>query len=376
MSCGPGKGLEGLQKELDAAKESLAGLQGDLAGGIEGLKGKLEGLAGGVMGGMKSMMPTIELPELPDLKIELPKLELPELPVIDSLQNGIGNLLEIINDPFALLKIGGPKGLDEEIAKLKEKFGGKIPDFDSLVGDMLSGKIDADNLCKLVPNLEIDQANPDVVAEKATPVTAPETDAEKIPEPDPAPTPKKIVNDIPADSATDVTADGQTRAQQKEAATVDKEIQTTRSEQVLTTSEQEELNKRLISNAYRNSYKFLAAAGGPLVQSLTPAQRQKVGSELYALTWPELWVEVFAVCGEDPYKFGKAKQSNVELRIKQAAFLKKYPKIKWDFQKEGQILAETYALVKKNNPNTYGAADDFETAATQACDRAKSKAVK
>jgi hypothetical protein len=375
MSCGPGKGLEGLQKELDAAKEAIAGLQGDLAGGIDGLQAKLESMAAGVMGGMKSMMPTIELPELPDLSFELPELKLPEIPVIDSLQKGMGDLLEIINDPFALLKIGGPKGLDEEIAKLKEKFGDKIPDFDSLIGDLLSGKIDADSLCKLVPNLEIDQDNPDVVAEKATPVTAPETDAEKIPEPDPAPVSKKAVNDVPTDAATDVTADGKTRTQQKEAATVDKEIQSTRSEQVLTVSEQEELNKRLLNNAYRNSYKYLAAAGGPLV-SANKQLSKKVKQGLWDLTWPELWIEVFNICGEEPYKYGKLSFNNLELRIKQRAFLKKHPKIVWDFQKDGQILAETYALVKKNNPRNYSDADDFETAARQACERAKSKAVK
>ena len=53
---------------------------------------------------------------------------------------------------------------DEEFAKLKE--------------NLLSGKIDIDNLCKLVPNLEVDSEGNEI--EKGVPATAPEVDAEEL----------------------------------------------------------------------------------------------------------------------------------------------------------------------------------------------------
>ena len=377
MSCGPGKGLEGLQKELDAAKESLAGLQGDLAGGIEDLKGKLEGLAGGVMGGMKSMMPTIELPELPDLKIELPELELPEIPVIDSLQTGIGDLLNVINDPLSLLKIGGPDGLDKELAKLKEKFGDKMPDIDQLKKDLLSGKIDTDNLCKLIPNAEIDQAKPDEVAEKATPVTAPEADAEKIPAPEPAPAAKKIVNDTPPQSSTDVNASGETRAQVKEKQIVDKEIQQARSSQEpKTETEIDEINKRLMNQAYKNNIKYISSILPIRIKEVPLFGGTKILTKYFNLTWQELWIEVFAVGGEEPGTYGKIKYTNDELREKQKELSEKYPKITtWDFQKEGQLMRQNYNDLKEIYPYFYDA-DDFDTAAKKYIGRVKSKAVK
>ena len=184
MACGDSGALTKLKDKLGAAQDALADLQGDIAGQIDQLGAKLNEAAGEIQGAIKEMMPTIELPELPDLPdLKLPELELPELPVIDKLQDRIGGVLEVINDPLALLKIGGPEGLQKELDEIQEKFGDKIPNFDQLREDVLSGKIGLDDLCKKVPNLEIDQANPDSVEEKGTPTTAPTEDAEPVPEP-------------------------------------------------------------------------------------------------------------------------------------------------------------------------------------------------
>lgn len=184
MACGDSGALTKLKDKLGAAQEALADLQGDIAGQIDQLGAKMNEAAGEIQGAIKEMMPTIELPELPDLPdLKLPELDLPELPVIDKLQDRIGSVLEVINDPLALLKIGGPEGLQKELDEIQAKFGDKIPNFDQLREDVLSGKIGLDDLCKKVPNLEIDQANPDSVEEKGTPTTAPTEDAEPVPEP-------------------------------------------------------------------------------------------------------------------------------------------------------------------------------------------------
>ena len=378
MACGPGKGLDKLKGKLDGVKGSLGELQGDVAGGIESLGDKLNSAAADIQGSIKEMMPKIELPELPDLPdLKLPKLELPELPVIDKLQDKIGGVINIANDPLALLKAGGPKGLQKELDDIKAKFGDKIPDFDKLQADALSGKISLDDLCKKVPNLEIDQAEPDKVVKKGTPATAPETDAEKVPEPEPIPVSPKFVETAPTAASVDVTADGKNREAIKEEQKVDKEIQETRSETLpLTESEQQERNKRCLAFSYKLATKALA--GGGLDSVSYKATREyfktkKLNQQVFDLSWPELWVQVFAAAGEDPYEYRKTKIPTDELRKRQKDLLEKKNKLTWDFQTDAQIWDKYYNKAKELMPDYYGKADDFETAANEAIARVKSK---
>ena len=51
----------------------------------------------------------------------------------------------------------------------------------------------------------------------------------------------------------------------------------------------------------------------------------------------------------------------------------KYPDAQWDFKKEGQILKETYGLVKDANPHLYADAQDFSVAAAEFFARRKAK---
>ena len=276
-----------------------------------------------------------------------------------------------------MLKIGGPKGLQKELDDIKAKFGDKIPDFDKLQADALSGKISLDDLCKKVPNLEIDQAEPDKVIEKGTPATAPETDAEKVPEPEPIPVSPKSPVTTPTAASVDVTADGKNREAIKEEQKVDKEIQEKRSEKLpLTESEQQEINKRTLSFAYKLATKALSGGGTDSVSYKATKnyfRTKKLNQQVFDLSWPELWVQVFAVAGEDPYKYRKAKIPTDELRERQKALLEDKDKLTWDFQTDAQILDKNFNRAKELLPDYYGRADDFETAANEYVARVKSK---
>ena len=175
MSCGPGAGLIKLQLKLDAAKDKLdeltAGAEG-IMGSINDLSAQLDEKIGEIGGSLKEMLPKIELPELPSL----PELKLPEVPpLLKSLHTDALGILKDLNskDP---LKIAQAK-LD--IDKLREKYPNMSDEeFAKLKENLLSGKIDIDNLCKLVPNLEVDSEGNEI--EKGVPATAPEVDAEEL----------------------------------------------------------------------------------------------------------------------------------------------------------------------------------------------------
>ncbi len=171
MACGPGKGLTKLNGLKDAAMGAVDGL----TSGAEGIMGSLDSLGAtldaqvsSIAGGLKEMLPTIELPELPTIpEFKIPELKLPEL----SLQLEVGSIINKIKSNNPLDKAQALKNLDS----LQDKF----PDMDltSLTADIKAGKIDIDNLCKMVPNVEkIDG----VFQIKGIPATAPEIDAESI----------------------------------------------------------------------------------------------------------------------------------------------------------------------------------------------------
>jgi hypothetical protein len=168
MSCGPGKGLE----KLNGAKDKLTGALDGLIDGADGIMGKIDSLAGeldskigALAGDLKTMLPAIELPELP----EMPSLEglLPELPELPSLQGDIKGIMGKLDSINPLEKLQALADLEG----LKEKFP-DIPNIDGMIGDITSGKIDLANLCKEIPNIELDELGKQI--EKGIPSTAPE----------------------------------------------------------------------------------------------------------------------------------------------------------------------------------------------------------
>ena len=82
------------------------------------------------------------------------------------------NLLSKLNssDTFAT----DSSGLDASIATLTEIFGEDV-DMEAIKADMLAGKLDADNICKRVPNWK--KTEDEVVVEFGVPATASEEDA-------------------------------------------------------------------------------------------------------------------------------------------------------------------------------------------------------
>lgn len=175
MSCGPGTGLIKLQLKLDGAKDKLdeltAGVDGIFAS-LNNLSADLDSKIGEIGAGLKEMLPEIELPELPSL----PELKLPEVPpLLKSLHTDVKGILSDLNSKDPLKVLQAQLHLD----KLKDKFP-DMPEaeFEKLKENLLKGKIDIDNLCKLVPNLEVDSEGLNI--EKGIPATAPEIDAEAL----------------------------------------------------------------------------------------------------------------------------------------------------------------------------------------------------
>lgn len=170
MACGPGKGLLQLQKlaaeaqeGVDNVKDAVEGFADDLNGAAAAMDAKLSKL----IEGAKGMIPEIELPDfgdftLPDLK--LPELNLPEI----SLQLEVTSILDKINSNDPAVKAQALLNLES----LQEKFPDlSLKEIEQLKADILSGKIDKDNLCKKVKDLVKEDGK---VTEKGVPITAPE----------------------------------------------------------------------------------------------------------------------------------------------------------------------------------------------------------
>ena len=115
MSCGKGVGLAKFGKKIDAAKDKVGNLIEDategLGGALDSLNSEFDDLMGDIGGGLKEMLPTIEMPEIPGFSLD--GLSLPELPIPKmSLQLDIMSL------------VGKPLGPDTmaAFAELKKKY--------------------------------------------------------------------------------------------------------------------------------------------------------------------------------------------------------------------------------------------------------------
>jgi len=113
----------------------------------------------------------------------------------------------------------------------------------------------------------------------------------------------------------------------------------------------------------RNSIKYIAA--GPKAGSIFSGFGSKKKNKLfYDSTWEELFVEAIEAAGGDYNTFKKHSRTKEELRLAQKTLSSKYPDATWDFIKEGQILQETYNLVKANN-SKFSQALDFTTSCNE-----------
>ena len=251
----------------------------------------------------------------------------PEIPQVESLQDKLSEATGL-TDPFDKA---------QSIAEIKEKFGAAVPDLDTILGDLglnadflnmtpaqLLEQAQADvDVCALVPNVE---ASPDgTVKEQPTEPKVPD-------EPPEAPEPTPVI---------------------------EKDL--------------EELNKKLLQQAYSNNLKYIASRANKI---FTGFGSRKKNQKFYDSTWEEQWVELIEAAGGD-YNTHRVKSRTLEeLREAQKKLSSKYPDAQWDFKKEGQILKETYILVKNNNPHLFADAQDFNTAASEFLVRRKAKLAK
>jgi len=215
-----------------------------------------------------------------------------------------------------LLNTTDPLGLIALQAEIKEKFGSAVPDLDSTIANLYSGG----DVCSLVPNVEASADG--TVKEQPTEPKVPE-------EPPAAPEPTPLI---------------------------EKDL--------------EELNKKLLINSFNNNLKYLAYRAGDIFDGFGS---RKKNQKFYDSTWEEQWVELIQKAGGDYNTYRTKSRTLEELRAAQDKLKKKFPKAQWDFQKEGQILEETYDLVKNNNPHLYAQAQDFNTAAAEWFKRRKAK---
>lgn len=215
-----------------------------------------------------------------------------------------------------LLNTKDPFQLVKLEAEIKEKFGSAVPDLGDTIANLYSGG----DVCTLVPNVEASADG--TVKEQPTEPKVPE-------EPPAAPEPTPVI---------------------------EKDL--------------EELNKKLLSRSFNNNLKYIASRASKI---FTGFGSRKKNLKFYDSTWEEQWVELIEAAGGDYNTYRKKSRTLEELRGAQDKLKKKFPKSSWDFQKEGQILKETYDLVKEANPHLYANAQDFNTAAAEFLVRRKAK---
>lgn len=260
--------------------------------------------------------------KLNEMKAELDAFK-PTLPKVDSLQDKINELSGTSN----------PLDITSKIQEMKDKFGAAVPNLDQILADLqldqesmikkLTGGLPAtgkSDICALVPNVEASEDG--TVKEQPTEPKVPE-------EPPAAPEPTPVI---------------------------EKDL--------------EELNRRLLQQAYSNNLKYIAHRANSIFDGFGS---RKKNQKFYDSTWEEQWIELHEAAGADYNTYRKNSRTKEELRFAQEKLSSKYPKAKWDFQKEGQILKETYNLVKEANPHLYAQAQDFNTAAAEWFVRRKAK---
>ena len=183
MSCGRNNKVDGVLDKIGQGIDAVDGIAADIDKGISnaasGIASAIDSAISGIAGAVKEVMPEINLPELPALpSFNIPDLLAPEI----SLQNQVCGLTRYLNNEATF----DPRnsGLNAQLATIEDYFGDVI-DVDKLREDLLAGRIDQNNCCKLIPNYVINAKGEIVLRGK--PVTTPLYDAEDCIKPATAP---------------------------------------------------------------------------------------------------------------------------------------------------------------------------------------------
>ena len=163
MSCGPSEKLKELADKVQAAEDKFdAAVNSSPLGKINDIKNDALDTVNGVMGKMENMFPSIINKVLS--------------PANKTLHDDVKDLLKfVILGHFALPQI------KNQLDYMKEKWGnvdlGDIRNFDDLHNLLMSGAIDLDSLCKLVPNIEKEGVE---ITVKGVPTSFPDIDPAAI----------------------------------------------------------------------------------------------------------------------------------------------------------------------------------------------------
>lgn len=144
MACGLNKSLESLKNRLNSIEDFLSD---NITDSIENLSSTLEDATRPIRDEIRNIISQVDTPK--------------------SLHNIIENILEQFDKPVDIAR---------ELARELDQFIGLIPNPNEIIRDILSGRIDSINICKLVPNIEIDG---DEVVLKSSPTTSSEKDAKQ-----------------------------------------------------------------------------------------------------------------------------------------------------------------------------------------------------
>lgn len=231
----------------------------------------------------------------------------PEIPEVTRFQDELDALAAFANDPL---------GFAAKKLELQKKFGDAIPDMDDILGKLGLSEFppklpSIKDICDAVPNVELDAAG------KAEEKPEPPKVADVVPEPPPVKPPVEV--------------------------------------------DQVELNKKLIKRAYKNSFNYMNRGASRIFAGWGAKKKNKM---FFDSTFEEMMIEVIEAGGGDYNELKVHPRTKEELRADQKALSSKYPNANWDFKKEGQILKETYDLLK-GNWSHYSQASDFQTSAAE-----------
>lgn len=284
---------------------------------LNALKAK-QGELDSLLAGGKEQLGAMES-KLNAMKADLESFK-PEIPEVTRFQDELNSLAAMANDPLGF----AAKKLD-----LQKKFGDAIPDMDDVLGKLGLSEFppklpSIKDICNAAPNVELDAAG------KAEEKPEPPKVAAVVPEPPLEKPPVEI--------------------------------------------DQVELNKTLIRQAYKNSWHKLNRRAGRIFNFGWGAKKKN--KMFFDSTFEEMMIELIEAGGGDYNELKVHPRTKEELRADQKALSSKYPNAEWDFKKEGQILKETYDLLKGYHTELFGQASDFQTSAAEYNARRKIKLAK
>lgn len=155
MSCGLSEAMKGAADQVDALNEKFdAAVMNSPLGELGSIAEKAEAAAQGVMDKLNDAIPSIKLPDLP----------FDQLPLQDQFKELAAlTTLGILQAPV----IAG------KLAEMKNKYKNTDIDIDNLAELLRSGAMDIDQICKMVPNVDMQGVDVEV---KGIPTSFPDID--------------------------------------------------------------------------------------------------------------------------------------------------------------------------------------------------------